>query len=61
MIFSIGTLYILLGGVPLVAGKFLGVSNVQLGFYMGMVPAGFNFGSYLVGRYVSQYSLATTV
>lgn len=61
MIFSIGTLYIFFGGAPLAVGKSQGVSNAQLGFYMGLVPAGFILGSYLAGRYASRHALATTV
>jgi DHA1 family bicyclomycin/chloramphenicol resistance-like MFS transporter len=50
MAFSIGTLYVFLGGAPLVAAQLGGISGTALGAYMGMVPAGFILGSYLVGR-----------
>ncbi|SEC53328.1 Predicted arabinose efflux permease, MFS family [Rhizobiales bacterium GAS191] len=56
---SMGTLYVFLGGAPLAVGKSLGGSSAKLGFYMGMVPAGFILGSYLAGRYASQSSLNT--
>ncbi|TCU13135.1 MFS transporter [Rhizobium sullae] len=50
MAFSMGTLYIFLGGAPLAIDG----SSAKLGFYMGMVPAGFILGSYLAGRYGSR-------
>jgi predicted MFS family arabinose efflux permease len=50
MALSIGTLYVFLGGAPLVAAQLGGTSSTALGFYMGMVPAGFILGSHLVGR-----------
>jgi predicted MFS family arabinose efflux permease len=50
MALSIGTLYVFLGGAPLVAAQLGGRSSAALGVYMGMVPAGFILGSYLVGR-----------
>ncbi|MDR7151573.1 putative MFS family arabinose efflux permease [Hydrogenophaga palleronii] len=50
MALSIGTLYVFLGGAPLVAAQLGGTSSAALGFYMGMVPAGFILGSHLVGR-----------
>ncbi|AYG61302.1 multidrug effflux MFS transporter [Rhizobium jaguaris] len=58
---SMGTLYIFLGGAPLVFGQSLGGSSATLGFYMGMVPAGFILGSYLAGRYASRHALSTTL
>lgn len=58
---SMGTLYVFLGGAPLVVGTSLGGSGAQLGFYMGMVPAGFILGSYLAGRYASRGKLSTTL
>lgn len=61
MIFSIGTLYIFLGGAPLAAGKADGLSDARLGFYMGLVPAGFILGSYLAGRHAARHALATGV
>ncbi|MBB4567577.1 multidrug effflux MFS transporter [Rhizobium leucaenae] len=56
---SMGVLYAFLGGAPLVAGDSLGGSSAKLGFYMGLVPAGFILGSYLAGRYASKIPLAT--
>lgn len=50
MAFSIGTLYVFLGGAPLVAQQLGDVSGATLGVYMGLVPAGFIVGSTLVGR-----------
>jgi multidrug resistance protein len=46
---SIGTLYVFLGGAPLVMSNHFGGSSVTLGLYMAMVPAGFVLGSYLTG------------
>ncbi|SEH46403.1 Multidrug resistance protein [Rhizobium tibeticum] len=59
MTFSMGTLYIFLGGAPLAIGRSLDGSTATLGFYMGMIPAGFILGSYLAGRYASRLSLGT--
>ncbi|HSV54139.1 MAG TPA: multidrug effflux MFS transporter [Burkholderiaceae bacterium] len=56
MAFAIGTLYVFLGGAPLVAAQLGGISSVALGFYMGMVPAGFIIGSYVVGRMGARHS-----
>ena len=56
---SMGTLYIFLGGAPLALGQSLGGSSATLGFYMGMVPAGFILGSYLAGRYASRNALSS--
>jgi predicted MFS family arabinose efflux permease len=61
MTFSMGTFYIFLGSAALVVGKSLGGSTAQLGFYMGMIPAGFILGSYLAGRYASRTSLGTSL
>ncbi|SCW78943.1 Predicted arabinose efflux permease, MFS family [Rhizobium mongolense subsp. loessense] len=57
MAWSIGTLYIFLGGAPLAVGQTLAGSSAKLGFYMGLVPAGFILGSYLAGRYASKHAL----
>jgi DHA1 family bicyclomycin/chloramphenicol resistance-like MFS transporter len=46
---STGTLYVFLGGAPLVMSNQLGGSGVALGLYMAMVPGGFVLGSYLTG------------
>ncbi|MDL2407552.1 multidrug effflux MFS transporter [Rhizobium calliandrae] len=56
---SMGTLYIFLGGAPLAFAQSLGGSSATLGFYMGLVPAGFILGSYLAGRYTSRNALST--
>jgi predicted MFS family arabinose efflux permease len=56
---SMGVLYIFLGGAPLTIGDALGGSSAKLGFYMGMVPAGFILGSYLAGRYGAKIPLGT--
>jgi Bcr/CflA subfamily drug resistance transporter len=50
MAFAIGTLYVFLGGAPLVAAQLGETSSTTLGLHMGMVPAGFIIGSYMVGR-----------
>ena len=47
---STGTLYVFLGGAPLALNGALGGSSAKLGLYMGMVPAGFIVGSFVVGR-----------
>jgi DHA1 family bicyclomycin/chloramphenicol resistance-like MFS transporter len=56
MSFAIGTLYTFLGGAPLAATQFGHLSSTALGIYMGMVPAGFIVGSYVVGRVSHRYS-----
>ncbi|HEU5297628.1 MAG TPA: MFS transporter, partial [Burkholderiaceae bacterium] len=56
MAFSIGTLYVFIGGAPLVAARLGETSPVALGVYMGLVPAGFIMGSYVVGRAGSRRS-----
>ena len=56
---SMGVLYIFLGGAPLIIGDSLGGSSARLGFYMGLVPAGFILGSYLAGRYAAKIRLGT--
>ncbi|WP_064691893.1 MFS transporter [Rhizobium aegyptiacum] len=57
---STGTLYIFLGGASLAANSSLGGSSAKLGFFMGMVPAGFILGSYLATR-LTRKSLGTTL
>ncbi|ARQ10519.1 Bcr/CflA subfamily drug resistance transporter protein [Rhizobium etli] len=57
---STGTLYIFLGGASLAAVSSLGGSSAKLGFFMGMVPAGFILGSYLAARLAGK-SLSTTL
>ncbi len=61
MTFSMGTLYIFLGGAPLAIGKSLDGSTAALGLFMGMVPVGFILGSYLAGRYGATLSLGATL
>ncbi|GIH93672.1 multidrug effflux MFS transporter [Planobispora siamensis] len=52
---STGTLYVFLGGAPLVMGGHFGGSSVALGLHMAMVPAGFVLGSYLTGICASRF------
>lgn len=61
MAFSIGTLYVFLGGAPLVAAQLGGTSSTALGVYMGMVPAGFILGSYVVGRASTRYAATSFI
>lgn len=61
MAFSMGTLYVFLGGAPLAIGQSLGGSSAKLGLCMGMVPAGFILGSYLAGRFASRNSLGAVL
>lgn len=66
MAMSIGTLYVFIGGAPLVARGLGEASTIALGAYMGMVPAGFMAGSYVVGhagsrRSATQFILAGRV
>ncbi|MGG7579407.1 MFS transporter [Rhizobium sp. Nf11,1] len=57
---STGTLYIFLGGASLAVSSSLGGSSAKLGFFIGMVPAGFILGSYLAARWTRK-SLSTTL
>jgi Bcr/CflA subfamily drug resistance transporter len=57
--FSTGSFYAFLAGIPLVALTLLGLSPGMLGFYMGTITAGFAFGSFLSGRYSKRYTLNT--
>ncbi|GII00268.1 Bcr/CflA family drug resistance efflux transporter [Planobispora takensis] len=52
---STGTLYVFLGGAPLVMGDHFGGSSVALGLCMAMVPGGFVLGSYLAGICASRF------
>jgi len=66
MALSIGTLYAFIGGAPMVAARLGETSTILLGVYMGMVPAGFMIGSYVVGlassrRAAAQFILAGRV
>ncbi|WP_407692075.1 MFS transporter [Rhizobium gallicum] len=61
MAWSMGTLYIFLGGAPLAVGHTLDGSSAKLGLYMGLVPAGFILGSYLAGRFASKHALGATL
>lgn len=56
---STGAFYAFLAGAPLVAVSLLGLSPATLGFYMGMITAGFAFGSFLAGRLATRYALTT--
>lgn len=50
MALSVGTLYVFIGGAPMVAARLGESSTIVLGVYMGMVPAAFMLGSYAVGH-----------
>jgi predicted MFS family arabinose efflux permease len=56
MALSIGTLYVFIGGAPMVAARLGETSTIVLGVYMGMVPAGFMIGSYVVGHAGARWS-----
>jgi DHA1 family bicyclomycin/chloramphenicol resistance-like MFS transporter len=58
---STGTLYIFLGGASSAVGESVGGSSAKLGFYMGMIPAGFILGSYLAGRFTGNSPGTTLV
>ena len=59
VMFSVAAFYVFLAGAPLVANALFAMSPAGLGFYMGIITAGFMFGSYLSGRYAPRYSLTT--
>lgn len=50
MAFAIGTLYVFIGGAPIVAAQMAQMPAAMVGIYMGIVPAGFMVGSSVVGR-----------
>jgi MFS transporter, DHA1 family, multidrug resistance protein len=50
MAFSIGTLYVFIGGAPTVATQTYSASTAMVGVYEGLVPAGFIVGSFTVAR-----------
>ncbi|WP_309238395.1 MFS transporter [Actinoplanes aureus] len=51
---STGTLYVFLGGVPIVMSDRLGGSSAALGLAMAVAPGGFVLGSYLTGIVASR-------
>jgi MFS family permease len=51
MVFSMGTLYVFLGGAPLAARSFGVGSAIAVGALMGLVPAAFILGSSFAGRF----------
>lgn len=54
MAFAIGTLYVFIGGAPMVAAQAHGASSTTMvGIYLGLVPAGFVVASYAVARHGS--------
>ena len=53
--FSMGTLFIFLGGAPLVAKSFGVGSAIAVGVLMGIVPGGFILGSTFAGRLGKNY------
>lgn len=66
MALCVGTLYVFIGGAPMVAARLGETSSIVLGVYLGIVPAGFMIGSYLVGhagsrRSATQFILAGRV
>ncbi|MEZ2127610.1 MULTISPECIES: MFS transporter [unclassified Sinorhizobium] len=56
MVFSMGTLYIFLGGAPLVARSFGVGSAIAVGVLMGLVPGAFILGSTFAGRFGKNYA-----
>lgn len=50
-----GTLYVFLGGAPIVMSDRLGGSSATLGLAMAVVPGGFVLGSYLTGILASRF------
>jgi len=56
MAFGLGTLYAFLAGAPWVSAQLGVASSLALGLYMGLVPAGFILGSYLVGHSGARYT-----
>lgn len=56
---SIGGFYAFLGGAPLVATTLFDVPPSTLGFYIGIITAGFIFGSFLSGKFATRFDLTT--
>jgi len=61
MMCAIGTLYVFIGGAPLMAHRLGETSTTVIGLYMGIVPAGFITGSYVVGRLGSRHPAASFI
>ncbi len=59
MVFSTGTFYVFITGVPLAASAAFGLSAATLGFYMGTITVGFAFGSFLSGRLARRFEFST--
>lgn len=59
--FSVGTFYTFLAGAPLIATASLDVSTPMLGFYLGMITAGFACGSFLSGKFSKRIDLTSMV
>ena len=58
---SVGAFYAFIAGSPLVAQKLLDVRAAELGIYIGIITAGFTFGSFLSGRFAARTPLTTMV
>ena len=59
MAFSSGGFFAFLGGAPLVATAWFGVSSSELGLYIGSTTVGFILGSFLAGRFSGKCRLTT--
>ncbi len=59
MVFSTGTFYVFIAGVPLAASAAFGLSAATLGFFMGTITVGFAFGSFLSGRFARRFRFST--
>ncbi len=57
--FSIGGFYAFLGGAPLVAWAFFGISAAELGVYLGSTTIGFVLGSFIAGKIAARHDLTT--
>mgnify|MGYP000268303459 FL=1 len=59
MAFSTGAFYAFLAGIPLVAGRVVGLGTAAIGLCMATTTGGFILGSLLAGRLATRRSLAT--
>lgn len=56
MSLSVGTFFIFLSGLPLVATQQFAMDQFQIGMAMGSITIGFLFGSFLSGKISTRYS-----
>ncbi|MDA9989502.1 multidrug effflux MFS transporter [Paracoccaceae bacterium] len=61
MALAIGAFFVFVSGLPLVAGKQLGMTQAQIGLGIGSITFGFLVGSFISGRFSAFYKLDTMI